>query len=525
MTRQKPLIFLLPAVLLMLLLIALVQVVSGQDAKTDAKTDNKKDDRSLDRAIRLLDANRPAEARDIFVEIVGKDGENVDALNGLGVAMLRLKQIARAQQNFERAMKLEPTNRSVVNNLAAARLESGESMRAAKLLADFLAKRDAPLESPLDAELYWSLCVAIRQTPTRLQRGKIWEDSVRVRDAYARRLDEAVIGMRLFGQQWIPATELAEMELANRDIERELSQREVAAALIEEELRTARNVSDDTIRRTSAADPAGAAARDEAIEVVESAEQQLRLARGEIADLTKTLNVVSWPSEIATISVRARKPPALPDAGRGRANVATTRSTTRSTIADDVAGARIAAQAKERYATAFAITPTTVVTSALAVRGASDIRLMRGDGTTMPAVLIALDSTTDVALLAVASGSVSPMKLIESGKEMSEGGAQCVSFAKLDLRGPTPQMLAMNVVKADDGQFSLDAERSPRLSGGPILQEGDVVGFVMVEFGTYRLVPAKAIHGLLETLGQKAGGESDKELPSILLVVARHVSK
>ena len=479
----------------------------------------------VDRGISLLQANRAAEARDAFTQSLSKEGESVDALNGLGVALMELKQLPRSQQMLEKAMTLEPGNRSVVNNLAAARYQSGEPMRAAQLVASHLA--DA--SRPLDAELFFSLRVAMRLVPDRSRRGKMWDEIERTAVAYELKLNNAVEGMTLWGQQWISIDERSRFEQRNREAETEMAELDKQLKLANEELAKARANLQQVIRTTSANDPFGVANRDEAMSEVDLAERNVRLAQGQAHDVSRELNVVSWPGEIAIVPIKSRTPARLPRPLRPTTTPTSrpaTRSTTQTVVAapQDVAQARASAQSTQRFASAFAVGPRTLVTSALAVRGATDVRLIGPDGVIVLAKVERIDARLDLAVLSVDAGQVSPMPLLEPGRAIEPGPAVCESFPKLDLRRPRSTLIGMTISIGDKQQLLLMGDRSPRLSGGPLLVGETVVGAVLVEFENYRLIPAAAIRALVNEAKGKIDSKQDEGLPSVLLIVATHAT-
>lgn len=67
-------------------------------------------------------------AEAVFSEVLGSDPRRISALVGLGLAAHRRKDFVQARQSLERALELEPSNPTVLNNLAYAFAESGEQL-------------------------------------------------------------------------------------------------------------------------------------------------------------------------------------------------------------------------------------------------------------------------------------------------------------------------------------------------------------------------------------------------------------
>jgi Flp pilus assembly protein TadD len=78
----------------------------------------------------LVERGRIAEARDLFSALLTDDPQDVDALRGMGTALLRMGQGDLAITHFQRAAKLRGSDPTIWKELGMAQREKGDSMGA-----------------------------------------------------------------------------------------------------------------------------------------------------------------------------------------------------------------------------------------------------------------------------------------------------------------------------------------------------------------------------------------------------------
>jgi Flp pilus assembly protein TadD len=101
-------------------------VVSSEPAKIQAA--------QFDCARLLIQLNRAAEAEAVYTAIVTEDGNNVKALNGLGVALDMQNKHTEAQEQYRKALREDVSNITSMNNLAHSLTLSGDPTAAIALL-------------------------------------------------------------------------------------------------------------------------------------------------------------------------------------------------------------------------------------------------------------------------------------------------------------------------------------------------------------------------------------------------------
>lgn len=90
-----------------------------------------------------LTRNEPGKAITAFRQVLSEDAENFQALNGLGVAYDLKGDHARAQEAYEKAMRIAPNSRPLANNLALSLALSRHHDRARSILQRLVASPGA----------------------------------------------------------------------------------------------------------------------------------------------------------------------------------------------------------------------------------------------------------------------------------------------------------------------------------------------------------------------------------------------
>jgi tetratricopeptide (TPR) repeat protein len=122
--------------ILCLALVACGTPVSPEDAQmSDALSSQGKD---------LLAKGQTINALDIYKSAVTRDDQNARAWNGLGATYDLLGKKDKAQDAFQHAVDLAPTDLNAVNNLAHLYMEQGNPAAAVRLLTPYANDPTAP---------------------------------------------------------------------------------------------------------------------------------------------------------------------------------------------------------------------------------------------------------------------------------------------------------------------------------------------------------------------------------------------
>lgn len=142
-----------------------------------------------------------------FADAIKKDRSNPDAWHGSGICYQYMGDRATALNRLEKAASLyNRPNRAVVFNVAGANLRDNP-MRAAKLVRDFLAREDVPLDEQLHTMLGKALFSVNRQG--RLH--PAYTEAEAFFFEYGARLDSSrTDGRRRWGGEWVPGAQATE---------------------------------------------------------------------------------------------------------------------------------------------------------------------------------------------------------------------------------------------------------------------------------------------------------------------------
>ena len=83
-----------------------------------------------------------------FGQALAHDRLSLDALNGLAIAYTRLGRFDSAENQFERALQIEPTNAATLNNYGWSLIEQGrlrEARAFLELARRYATEADAPV--------------------------------------------------------------------------------------------------------------------------------------------------------------------------------------------------------------------------------------------------------------------------------------------------------------------------------------------------------------------------------------------
>lgn len=223
--------------------------------------------------------------------------------------------------------------------------------------------------------------------------------------------------------------------------------------------------------------------------LVHTKEGDVELSDGQIHRILKDRKPTTAPVAAAPAHAPVKKP-GTSVSSNGDASGGTAPSVANASVAALPPVAVISkssddAEANEpiRYAAAFAVAPDLAVTSGKAIAGASAIELQTADGASFKGEVVRTDDASGLALVRFTGGSVPCLQI---GLTQSPAAAmQCLGFPDIDAFTPTPQIME---VKASAIAGAVAFHVAPRLAGGPLLQNGSVVG---VEMATKHSNPAR----------------------------------
>jgi tetratricopeptide (TPR) repeat protein len=489
---------------------------------------NAEDDLAL--GLALLRDRDAATAQDVFESALKLEPGNARAMHGLAIAFFAQEQKDKAVIYLERAIRAAPSDRAIVHNLAAVRIATNEPMRAVKTLSDYVAA--LAKTQILDEPLVDALATALETCDERTRKARQWAISSDVLAQAITRLERARPGYRKFGSAWLNTEQLREIESHNKELRDEIERigRRVSDTRQQLELTAQRRA--ETVRRIRT----GFSQEWELEPIDQQMERQQRRIESlerEAQNCQGRMKTPNWPTALAILSIDASAAPAF---DKVPLQFARKKPSPGSDPADATppgvlfpAGPRAADVAEvvpksiTRFAAAFAVAPSRVVTSALAVDGASSVRVSLPDGSTRRAKVTRVDRTLGLAVLEIPDTHLAPIAIAERSLE---GKVSVVSFPTLSLFEPHASSLPATVTQLD-GELSVVMERSPGLSGGPAMADGRVVGVVMSDrldvSPPVRLITAEQLRAFLGTDAAKdARPLAAEPEPAVLLVTAEH---
>jgi tetratricopeptide (TPR) repeat protein len=472
-------------------------------------------------------------ARDAFLDALSIDKKNPVALEGAGTAYLNLQDFPHARPLLEQAAEGAGTgaagagrpslSRSLVLNLAVVHLRQNNPMRAAKLARDHLAAHpDAVDESVLNA-----LGVALFHADEVARKGALFREGVKSYEAANAKLEATRPGMKRWGVEWIEQGEWTSRDNKWKAQQSAADQRGAALAArrnelarVQKELTSAtrslgvrrRSPGEISLLRRKASDAAAG---------VEAAQKEYDAA-------AEAVERPKFPASIAPVPMETA-PRAVADAGAGKKGAAA-----RVDVEKPAHSPAPTQPHKGRivlYAAAFAVAPDLVVTAASALEDAGEITVQSREGVAWKAAVLRKDDKSGLALLRIEQAGVklAPLALADA---FPSGAISCVSFPSVDIFDPTPEHLEGSAPPSKEG-WTIRLSRHPRLPGGPLLSNGNVVGVELAARDSDSgRVPAATLDDLRRLLGADAPGgagagrRGDDPTSSVLqLTAARESTK
>ncbi len=150
-----------------------------------------------------------------------------------------------------------------------------------------------------------------------------------------------------------------------------------------------------------------------------------------------------------------------------------------------------------RYAAAFAVSPTLLVTAAAPLDKATEIHLQGPDGGDIAATVVKIDAASGLATLRTTAN----LKAFYSIETAFIGGAvDCPAFCEIDIFDTRATIIGGEA--KTEGTWSLKMDKSPTFAGSPLIVEGKVVGVELATaISTAESVPVATLEQLTEICG------------------------
>ncbi len=445
----------------------------------------------------LTDARHVSEKMSKAVDYF-KDAGYVATLHALAVAYLENKNVQRAGEMFDdgaplgRIASTRPTREMIWNRAVTDVTQKFNIMRTVKMLRDYLEKHPDPPDEDL-INLFGTACSAGDETNPANR--KLLDDAIGYYQVLNTQLEKTHPGQKRWGAQWLPEAEAqAKYDDQSKYIEifqQKLRDKEMAGIRLKEAQQNAAG-----IKRAPGAEAAVTAAKN-ALTDADRAATAARAAIPRAAWLTDLKPMIPPDTVVAMVT----PPPAsslspspgpsgssaLPDSSTTPPPNATPAPSTPSTStpapAADPAPPPVVVPTREvRYAAAFPVDKTHLVTAADPLGSASAVRLEDTQGNVFAARVVAREGK--LALLEVSPGDAGgPLRYFNLSPGYSGGPVRCAAIPEANVFGPSVALLNGDSVPVPRGpKWSVGLSEHPRLAGSPLL-DGDnaVIGVVVAD--------------------------------------------
>ena len=499
-------------------------------------------DDQLRLGVSALEAGEYPTASACFVDVLGIDRGNVQALHGMALAHVGAGRVKQAVEPIELAMELatapsskfRPT-RAMVLNFAVIQIGINRPMRAAKYLCDYLEAHP----TPPDEQALGIIAVSLYNADRSLRRAALYTKSVEFHNNYKLRIEAEMPDRRLWGLTWVSVSEFVRLDADRQRDEQQLASLADAAMALWEQANQAitrcRQV-ELTIGATLTQQDAARRERDRVLEIFAKAKAKYEdgLAQARFPTYPRRIETVAWSanetpavgtdlgwgSTVVAASPRVgfsgprNNPPAPNGAQSVVAPVAPVRNTigrtpppatkleqplTQAVVPQIVTSKKVVASNVERIGCAFAITESLVVAPASVVAEARQIELHSIRGELLPCTLVRSDPQTGLALLQIEGATLVPLKIAEKLNLASTKG---VNLRRSSL-GLELESVSGTIKTRGDATYA-EMLKSPSRAGSPILSPTGVVGVAMNDAGTPKDdIPVVPLAKLREFLGDR----------------------
>lgn len=490
----------------------------------------------LDQGQAALAAGEYKAAADAFKDVLTLDPRNVIALHGAGAAYMYLHDFAKAKEPMEKAIVANPSpDRALVMNMAVMQIAVRNPMRGAKIIKDYLTAHNKVLDEPM----LNAMAIALNDADDQAKKLRLYVDCAQFYAGYNAQLEAQVPGQKRWGVDWLPAEKVDENILAvttkQKEADRLIPQLDDAIARVEVcqkeveheaplvsrgffsefDLQSARqNVLAAIAERDRLSD-----AYDAAVAAIPRPHLPKALSLVALNDLTPprvkgvTLAIAPTVQTSPEYIAPAIKPsmkrlkPAASSSGGGTGNTANQPPAPPAIEVVQVKPAEVRKVQITSYAVAFPVSANLVITSAAALQDATSIALQTADGGALKGELVRTDESSGLALVRISGRTLSPLEISAA---FPGGSVQCAGYPNVNIFNPAAELMTGFSAAPKDG-WKIRLDQHPRLSGGPLLSGGRVVG---VELATRDSETAAIPAATLDQLRKLVGDDLPKS-PSL----------
>lgn len=453
--------------------------------------------------------------RNVKMSARASDPKYLMALHGMAVAYLKLNEAPRAGELFDDSAPLGQAadrlaNREIVINRAALDIiQRTRAMRAAKLLTEWLTKH--PSDQP-DEDLLNILGTALFIADQHTSGKSMLEHFAQIYQQENERLEQTRPGEKRWGVEWMSAP-VVDQKMAERT--KALSDYAQNSRLADSSFKQWQDM--QGYYNTFTAN----GARRASLAQVQSAERAYNAYSSRAEDARKRIPDMTWLTEVEPVlpplppgmtAVAVAPPAAGSDGGNESPSIFTipnvtlhdrpAEAPTNPTEAPPAAPVHISVP---RYALAFPIDKTRLISSADVVGQVEKVRLQDAQGQTYTAHVVARQE--HLALLELDPGQGQYLTCMNLAENFSGGAVTCVCVPQESVFGPQPVSVAGQAVAPPrEVEWAVSLTDHPRLAGSPLLDaQGQVVGMVIAKRDDSKThLPAISVTQLREFLSAQS---------------------
>lgn len=417
------------------------------------------------------------------------------ALHGMAVAYLKLKETPKAGELFDdtaplgAAVARSPNREMVINRAALDIIQRTKAMRAAKSLTAWLEKHpgDKPDEDLLNI-LGTALFIAEQHTTGKSK----LDQFAQVYQKENERLEKTRPGEKRWGVEWLP----------QREADRKIEERTKALTQYAQLSHQAAMAYDEWQKLTGWYNTFSVnGVRKASLGQVQAAERTFNGYSNQADEARKRIPDMTWltsiepvlpplPAGMTAVAVAAPSDAAGGDQGPSVFSIpnitlhdaptpaAPTPTDSGTETAPPVKPVHIAVP---RYALAFPIDKTKLISSADVIGQVDKVRMVDSQGQPFTAHVVARDE--HLALLELDSGQGGFSGYLNVAQSFAGGPVQCACVPQENVFGPQPVSLSgQAVAPPTQGPWAVNLADHPRLPGSPLLDaQGQLIGVVIAK--------------------------------------------
>jgi tetratricopeptide (TPR) repeat protein len=469
------------------------------DPQAPAVVDIRSRDALLKQGTIAYNAGDFKDAKDNFADALLLDPKSVPAGRGLGFAYVHLNDLTKAAKPLEiAAAKIDHPDRSLTLAISASLVNARSAIRAVKYIKTYFD--DHP--STLDETMLNALGSALAQVPLSPSSA----DAVKLYAKLNAEMEATQPGKKRWGIAWFNADEVNQKMAAHESAQHKLDDATTRLQSISNELTAAQS----DLAHAALAGPSHAVKVRILNQKIGDLKQQQIDAQHAKDTAATALNSAPGPSFPSTIIINAGDLILDPAAAGSAAIVKPEPDDRNKPIGADMTAMPVdhAAFAPDvvphlvRFAAGFAVAPDLVVCPSDPVAKAAGILVQTSDGKRMQASVVRTNQGLGLALLKVEGGH---LPCLVAASSMGGGILTAWGFPQVNIFAPAPQPISCTGKPPAAETWSLKFQIAPRLPGGPILQNGSVVGIEMADRDSSLTdIPAIPLKSLQEFLGTDA---------------------